>query len=306
VKSTQRTISRSEAFGLLVLVVLIWGVNWPVMRVAMTLVTPVWFAVCRVSLGALTLLAVLVATRRLALPAREDLPVVLSVGLLQMAGMIPLSNFGVSHVSAGRAAVLVYTFPMWVAPLAVLWLGEKLTPLRIGGLALGIGGIALLFNPGHFDWSDEEALLGNGALILSAILWAFAAVHIRSHPFRRSPLQLAPWQMLVALVVLVPMALATEGAPRIPLTAEVGLILGFNGLIATAFAFWGSVTLTRALPAMTSSLAMIGVPIVGVAASALALGEALSLDLVAAMALVLAGLALITLADRRETVLPEP
>lgn len=294
-------VSRGEAFGLLVLVVIIWGVNWPVMRVAMEHVTPVWFAVCRVGLGAVTLFAVLAATGRLVLPARGDLPLVLSIGLLQMGCMIPLSNFGVSHVAAGRAAVLVYTFPMWVAPLAVLWLGEKLTPLRLAGLALGLAGVAVLFNPGHFDWTDEAALLGNGALILAAVLWAFAAVHIRSHPFRRSPLQLAPWQMVAALCLLVPMAFATEGSPQIPLTADVGLMVAFNGIIATAFAFWGSVTVTRALPAITSSLAMIGVPIVGVAASALALGEALSLDLLAAMALVLAGLALISLADRRES-----
>lgn len=300
-KPTPRTISRSEAFGLLVLIILIWGLNWPVMKVAMVHVTPVWFAVCRVALGALTLFGVLAATGRLVLPARGDLPIVLSVGLLQMAGMIPLSNFGVSHVSAGRSAVLVYTFPMWVAPLAVLWLGEKLTRLRLAGLGLGLAGIAVLFNPGHFDWSDDDALLGNGALVLSAILWAFAAVHIRGHRFRCSPLQLAPWQMMVALVVLVPLAFAAEGQPQIQWTAEIGLILAYNGVIATAFAFWGSVTVTRALPAITSSLAMIGVPIVGVAASTLALGEPLSLDLLGAMALVLAGLALISRADRRDT-----
>jgi drug/metabolite transporter (DMT)-like permease len=303
VAPTPRTLSRSEAFGLLAVVVLFWGLNWPVMKVAMESVTPLWFAVCRVSLGALTLFAVLAATGRLVLPPRGDMPIVLTAGLLQMAGMIPLSNFGLMHVPAGRSAVLVYTFPMWVAPGAVLLLGEKLTPLRLAGLGLGLGGIAVLFNPGHFDWSDRNALIGNGALVLSAILWSIAVVHIRGHRFRCSPLQLAPWQMVVALVVLVPLALALEGPPQMPWTAEIGLILAYNGIIATAFCFWGSVTVTRALPAMTSSLAMIGVPIVGVAASAIALGEPLSVDLLAAMALVLAGLALISLADRRETML---
>jgi drug/metabolite transporter (DMT)-like permease len=300
----QRTLPRGEAFALLALVIFFWGVHWPLMKIVLESVTPLWFGVFRLGIGALALFAVLAATGRIVLPPRGDLSVLLTVGLLQMAGMIPLSNFGVLHVPAGRSAVLVYTFPMWVAPLAVFWLRERLTPLRIVGLVLGLAGVAVLFNPGHFDWSDPDALLGNGALVLSAVLWAIAAVHIRGHRFHCSPLQLAPWQMYVALLVLVPLAWITEGPPRVAWSNEVGLILGYSGFIATAFSFWGAVTVTRALPAMTNSLAMIGVPIVGVAAAAVILGEALTLDLLAAMALVLAGLALITWADRREAVLP--
>ena len=108
--------SRARAYALLPLVVLLWGVNWPAMKVALEYVTPLWFATLRTALGAACLFAFLALTGRLGRPTRQDLPIVLSVALLQVAIFQPLANLGRRHVAAGRAAVLVYTTPLWVTP----------------------------------------------------------------------------------------------------------------------------------------------------------------------------------------------
>ena len=293
-------VSRGNAYLLLLLVILLWGANWPVMKVGLSHIPPLWFAVVRMAMGAVTLFAVLALSGRLALPTRQDLPLLLSVGLLQMGGFLALVNFGLLHVDAGRSAILAYTTPLWVVPGAVLLLGERITRLKLLGLLLGLVGVAVMFNPFGFDWTRAEVVLGNGLLMLAAIIWAAAILHIRGHAWRLSPLQLAPWQMLVAIPPLLGLALWVEGDASIRWSGELLLVLIYNGPIASAFCFWAAVTVTRALPAITTSLGFLGVPVVGVAISALSLGEAVTVTLLAGFGLILAGLLLVNLADQRQ------
>jgi drug/metabolite transporter (DMT)-like permease len=68
--------------------------------------------------------------------------------------------------------------------------------------------------------------------------------------------------------------------------------------VATAFCFWAATSISRALPAITSSLSFLGVPVMGMLLSAAALGERLGLDLLAGFGLILCGVVLVNLADR--------
>ncbi|SMF33286.1 Permease of the drug/metabolite transporter (DMT) superfamily [Tistlia consotensis] len=290
---------RRRAILLLLGIVLIWGANWPIMKVGLGYIPPFWFATARLALGALTLFALLAALGRLRLPPRADLPVLLSVGLLQMTGFLAMANLALLTVAAGRSAVLGYTTPLWVTPAAVLLFGERLTPLKALGLLLGLTGLAVLFNPLHFAWDDRRQLLGNGALLLGALLWSGAILHIRRHRWAASPLDLAPWQMLLATVILAAVAVPLEGFGWARWSWQLGAVLAYNGPLATAFCFWASTMVSRDLPSITTSLGFLGVPLCGVLISALWLGEPLTASLTAGLAAILAGLALVNLADQR-------
>ncbi|HMA16592.1 MAG TPA: DMT family transporter, partial [Kiloniellaceae bacterium] len=185
-------LSPAIARLLLVAVVVLWGVNWPVMKVGVAAMPPVWFATARMVLGAASLLALLAVLGRVKVPTRRDLPVVLTVGLLQMGAFLALVNVALLHVEAGRSAILAYTTPLWVTPAAILLLGERPTLFKLAGLALGLAGVAALFNPFGFDWSDPAVLLGNGLLLAAALAWSVAILHVRVHKWDSSPLQLAP------------------------------------------------------------------------------------------------------------------
>jgi drug/metabolite transporter (DMT)-like permease len=145
--------------------------------------------------------------RRLILPARRDVPVVLSIALLHMVGFAALVSFGLLFVPVGRSAVLAYTTPLWVTPGAALFLGERLSWPRTGGVVLGIAGLAVLFNPLAFDWHDGGALFGNGVLLAAAVLWAASILHIRAHRWQAPPFDLIPWEMALATAVLGTLAL---------------------------------------------------------------------------------------------------
>jgi drug/metabolite transporter (DMT)-like permease len=291
--------SHRAAYLLLAGVVVLWGANWPVMKLGLAELPPFWFAAIRVILGALCLFAVLALGGNLALPGRRDTVQLLGGGILQVAVYMGLVNLALVSVAPGRAAVLAYTTPLWAVPGAMLFLGERMGALKAAGLVLGFGGVVVLFNPLGFDWSDRQQVMGNLMLMGAAFAWAAAIMLIRGRPWHLTPLQLAPWQLLLAGGLLLAAAYIGEGPLSVHLTPKVIAILAYNGPVCISFCFWASVAIARALPAVTSSLSFLAVPAFGIAASAVVLGERIDLTLIGGFALILAGVVLVAAADRR-------
>jgi len=292
-------VTHGQAHMLLALMVFVWGANWPTMKMGLHHITPLWFAVARFWMGSLCLFGLLAMQGRLALPTRRDLPVLLSVALTQMALFQPTVNFGLSHVTAGRAAVLVYTTPLWVVPGAMVFLREKIGALKWVGVALGLLGVAVLFNPLGLDWTNRDVVIGSLLLMVAAMMWGIAVLHIRGHKWHLSPLQLTPWQLGLAALLVTPVALIVDGDKNPDWSPQLIYALVYNGPIATAFAFWAATSISRALPAVTSSLSFLGVPAMGILLSLLSLGEVPDLTLLGGFGLILAGVLLVNLADWR-------
>jgi len=292
-------VTRPMAITLLVLVILLWGVNWPVMKEVVGHMPPISFVASRLLLGAVSLLIFTAALRQLRLPSKADLPVILSVGVLQMGLFMLLVTIAVQYVPAGRAGILAYTTPLWVVPLALIFLKEKVGWAKAGGLLIGLVGVGVLFNPAAFDWTQRPVLLGNGLLMLAALIWACNIVHVRRHRWVGTPLQLAPWQMMLAALIATIAALLTEDQSHIDWSGQLVVLLIYNGPIATAFCFWAMVTVNRALPAITTSLSVLGVPVVGLLSSATWLREPLTLTNLLGLGLIGGGLVLVALSERR-------
>jgi drug/metabolite transporter (DMT)-like permease len=285
-------------------VVVLWGVHWPLMKVALQSIPPYSYSAVRVVLALAVMTAVAAALGRLRFPDRRDLPIILSTGLLAMAALMGLTNVALQYVPAGRAAILIYTTPLWVTPLAAVVLGERLEPVRALGLVVGVAGIAVLFNPLGFDWANPNVVLGNALLLLAAFCWAVQIVHVRAHTWHGTPLQLFPWQLAVAAGVLVPLALALESGQTIDWSGSTTAIVAYTGLVATAFCYLAVIQVNRALPATTTALVMLAVPVSGVLFSSALLGEPLDAATLAGLALVAAGLAAVALGERRPVPAP--
>lgn len=289
--------SRSPAFLALAAAVTSWGIGWPVNRGILYYLTPLSGVAIRSAIAAVALFAIAAMQRRLSLPSRQDMPVVLSIALLHMVGYAVLVSVGLLFVPVGRSVVLAYTTPLWVTPGAALLLGERLTVPRAAGVVLGLAGLAVLFNPLAFDWHDKTALFGNGVLLAAAVLWAASILHIRAHRWQAAPFDLLPWEMALATLVLGVMAMTVDGWPRVEWTPNlIGLLL-YSALPGSALAFWGAAVASRDLPAVTTSLGLLAAPVIGIAASALALGETPTLSLAVAVVLIIGGIALGALAS---------
>jgi len=284
--------ARREGALFLLTVVVAWGLTWPVNKLLLESLSPLWMMALRSAIAAAALFAISVALGRLAWPPRADLPVLLSITLLHMVGFAVLAAWGLRLVPTGRSVVLAYTTPLWVIPGAVLFLGERLTPRRMLGVAVGLLGLLVLFNPLAFDWASRNAILGNGAILLAAMLWAASILHLRGHRWQSAPFDLVPWEMLLATAVLTPLAVLISGAPRVEWGGRLAALLLYAGVPGTALAYWATAVASRNLPAVTTALGLLMTPVVSVAVATVWLGEPLTLPLVTAMALILGGIAI--------------
>ena len=292
-------VTRGTAAALLIGVVMAWGLSWPIMKVGLEYVSPLTFACIRNVVAATAMGCISFAAGQARLPSRGDWPLVLSVGAVQIAGFLGLITVALQFVPAGRSAILAFTTPIWVVPLALFVLKEPLGVLRSMGFVLGIGGVAVMFNPAGFDWHDSDVLIGNGLLLFAALLWAFLILQIRLHKWSGSPLSLAPWQMGFGALLLGLSIPILEPEPYLHPEPVFFGVLAYAGLVASAFGVWASVVVTRALPAITVSLGMLASPVVSVVTSVAFFGERLSATNLGGLLLISGGLAAIALAERR-------
>ncbi|SEE92613.1 Uncharacterized membrane protein [Rhizobiales bacterium GAS191] len=276
-----------------------WGANWPIIKIGLGYMPPLYFALARFLIGAGTLFMILLFNGRMAIPKRADAKILFSEAILHMAAPIALMNLALEHVAAGRSAILSYTTPLWLVPASLLILGERLSASKAAGLGLGLLGLIVLFNPLSFDWGSRETLIGNGLLMLAALTWAVAIVVARTNIWTTGPLQLSPWQMLIAAAVLAPAAMTFERFDSIHWSGELVAAMAFNGPIATGFCFWGALVVASELPVLTTSMGFLGVPVAGVIFSAIVLGEPLTSALVTGLFLIVAGIIMINSSDRR-------
>jgi drug/metabolite transporter (DMT)-like permease len=284
--------ARRQGILALIIVVLAWGLTWPVNKVVLLSLSPLWAVTMRSAIATVALFALTAWRGRITLPPREDLPVLLSITLLHMAGFNLLASWGLGLVPTGRTVVLAYTTPLWVTPGAALLLREPLTARRVIGVLVGLTGLATLFNPLTFDWSDRAVVLGHQAILTGALLWAASILHIRAHRWRSTPFALIPWETLLATVLLMPIALTLEPRPQVDWSPSFILLLLYLGIAGTAVAYWAVATASRLLPAVTTSLGLLATPVVSTITAMLWLGEPLTVSLVVAIALVLGGVAI--------------
>jgi len=287
--------TRRQAYLLLLGLAFVWGGHWAVTKIGLRDIPPFTFGALRVATGLATLAGLLAARGRLHLPPRSDLPVVLSVGLGQVAAAIALMNLALQVVPAGRSSVLMYTMPLWVAVIQATLLRRGLDAWQATGLVLGLVGIAALLNPTVIDWTSPGQLAGSTALLASAVIWAATTIQLRHHRWTASPLELQPWQLLIALVPLTVLAIVLEWHEPVRWGARALLVLAYSGPLATGFGFWAAQSITRALNPIETTMGFLAVPLVGLVAGTLLLGEPMGLVDVAGFGTTVVAIAIVSM-----------
>ena len=182
--------------GLVVLLALGWGFNWPVMKVVMTEMAPLHFRTICLGVGAAGLFAIAWANR---LPMRVPSGAwgrLVAIAIFNMAGWNVLAVYGIPLMDSGRASILGYTFPVWAVLLGLIFLREPLTRRRMAGMALGFLAMLLLLG-------DEIHAVGRspaGALLLiaAAISWAIGTIIMKRWPVDMPTSSFSAWQLLIA------------------------------------------------------------------------------------------------------------
>lgn len=278
------------AIGALILLSLIWGYNWVVMKQVIRYVDPFDFSAIRTLLGAATLFLVLFVLRRpMPLVAARE---VMLLGVVQTAAFTALIQWALVAGGAGKTAVLVYTMPFWVIPLAWWVLGERVRGVQRLALVIAAGGLALILEP----WAMRGSLLSNLLAIGGGLTWAVSAVLAkrmrRAHDF--DLLSLTAWQMLFGALALCLLAALHPSRPIEPTPYFFGA-LAFNAVLATGLAWLLWLYILQHLSTGMAGLSALGVPMIGVLAGWLQLGERPSAAEFTGMLLIGGALALVSL-----------
>ncbi len=281
---------RAGDLRLLLVAVLLFGGAWPISKHALQDATPLWFAIARAGGAALVGTLLLLVLRRLRWPRREDWPALLAVGTLQLAGFFALAHLALDLVPAGRTAILSNVTLIWLVPLSVWLLGERVSRMRWAAAGLGLAGALVLIGPWAVPPDDTAALLGHAMLLLAALSWSVAIVLTRLHPPRSPMLDLLPFCFLLATLLLLPLALWRE--PHGGIGPGSLWQAAFVGLIAAPIGTWCVIEAGRRLPGLVASLGFLLAPAVGVVIGAVWLGEAVGWDIWVGGALIVASVAI--------------
>jgi drug/metabolite transporter (DMT)-like permease len=281
----------AHAFVPIGILTLVWGCNWPVLKLGVTEISPLTFRALTLPFAALgMMLASKWSGDSISIP-RAWWGRIAILSFFNIAGWNGLVLFGVQQLPAGRSAILAYTMPIWATLIAMVALHEPLNRRKAIGLALGMAGMAVLLG-------DDLRHLGStplGALLIlcAAIFWACGTVLLRKWRPPIAPNTLSAWLMFMGCVPLTLAAPFFETRPwpyLLDVSATAWFAVFYNIFLAGTIAHRAWFTLARTLPVAVSSLSSLPVPVVGVFAGMLFLGERPGATEFIALGLVLASL----------------
>ena len=264
-------LNRKQIWGLLALT-LMWGVNWPMMKLSLHETTPLMFRASTMLLGAGWLFFYVARNGERMWPARGEWTVIGLLALPNVLGWHTLSIFGVQELASGRAAILGFTMPIFTVLLGAAFFGERITPrVRLAVVCVAVA-IALLL------WHEVARMSGSPAgiawMLGAAFFWGLGTLMFRRSHLTLSPLVITVWMLLLGSAVLTVLAVALEPWPQpqnfslimwISLAYGVVFNYGFGQLIWFGMA--------RSLPPGTSAMSIMAVPLVGTLSATVIVGE---------------------------------
>jgi drug/metabolite transporter (DMT)-like permease len=262
------------ALPILVLTV-VWGCSWPFQKMGVAELAPLTFRNMTLPFAAIGLLFVSWLSGDSIRIPRACWARIGVLALFNIACWNGFVLFGVQQLPAGRSAILAYTMPIWATMIAAVVLHEPLSRRKLFGLALGVSGMAILI--GEQLSVVRTATFGVLMILTASVSWALGTVLLRKWQLPLPQNAMAGWMMLIGWI---PIAILGPLLDPQPLAAELArlstrgwIAIAYQVFLAGTLAHWAWFTVARTLPVAVSSLSSLPVPVVGVFAGMILLGE---------------------------------
>jgi drug/metabolite transporter (DMT)-like permease len=275
------------------LMVLVWGVNFAVVKHALADIQPLAFNAMRFAIASVLVLGVLRARGELSLPDRADIPRVVALGLLGNVIYQMCFILGLNRTAAGHASLILALTPIMTAFLSMLTGHERPGPRTWGGASLSILGIALVSGAG-MRVEGTTALVGDAILVTACVAWATYTVGARPIVRRYGSVRTTAWTLwtgAVGLIVLGTPSLLRQEWKGVSPAAWGGLLFSATFAIGLAYLIWyrGVERIGNTRTAIFSNLT----PVVALFAGVVLLNEAPSTLALLGAALTLGGVMIV-------------
>lgn len=282
----------ATAVALMVMLCLSWGFNQISVKLALPDIPPLMQAAIR-SAGGLVIILLVAWFRGVPLFRRDG---TLKAGLL--AGIFFGVEFiliyrGLVYTTASRAVVFLYIAPFIVALGSKRFLGEALSGLQWGGLALSFAGVALAIGVPQPS-VDAKVILGDVLVMGGGILWAVTTLVVKATPLLHAPAEKTlAYQVAVSIPILaLGAAVSGESITHMPGPLAWGLMVYQTvWIVGTTFLIWVALVKTYSASKLSSFTFM--TPLFGVIGGYFVMHDTLTLAFAGAALLVMAGLYLV-------------
>jgi len=278
----------------------IWGSTWLFIKLGLKDLPPLTFAGIRFVIGCAILFAI-IRIRGIQLPrGRADWGLLAVTGILSFGLNYGLVFWGEQHITSGLAALLQATLPAFGLVFAHFHLpGERLSWTKIGGVVLGVCGVAVVFS-NQLAIAGRQALAGCIALILSAAFAAYSNVLVKAYGKKLNPATMAAGQMFFGLLLLLAVGLPLEGNPfRFHWTPMAVIALLYLAVVGSVIAFMLYYWLVLNMDVTKSMLIALVTPVVAVILGMLVLDEEFGWRTLAGGAMIMLGIAFIVVRRNR-------
>ncbi|GHA73019.1 transporter [Formosimonas limnophila] len=268
-----------------ILLAAIWGASFLFMRILAPEVGALWTAESRLAIGAVALLIYL-QIRRIPLNLEHWRHYAVA-GFLNCA--LPFSMFAVAGklLPAGYSAVLNAAVPLWTTLFAAWFLGDKITPMRMAALALGVLGVALVAQPAADVNAGWMFIGGVAACLVATACYALTGIYLKKYGKGLRPQATATMSQTLGALLILPLALMSGVPTSISAQAAVsGLLLG---LLCSGVAFLLYYRLLDEIGVVMTSGVTFLIPLFGIFWGAVLLHERLGWHVFAGCALIIGG-----------------
>ena len=284
--------STRHALAVLVFLTIIWGLNWPAMKLAVEGFPPWQFRAACALFGIFALLAMARMSGLSVRPPPGLWGKLALSGILNVAGWQVFSASSLQYIDSGRGAIVAYTMPLMTAIMSVFILGERLSVRVTAALLLGTAGMALLLPDDIFGGSDRQ-LLGIGFMLLAALSWGAGTVQLKYIKLPMPTSVATAWFFVFAFPVQLIGGLFETPPDWTTLTWPVVVGAIYAATIPVAFGYWAWFRLVEVMPVTVASIATLATPVLGVLSGALLLNEPVGWREIGSLLLVVVSLVLV-------------
>jgi drug/metabolite transporter (DMT)-like permease len=270
-----------------------WGFNWPVTKFLLGELPPLTLRGTTGMIGAMLLAGLALASSQSLKVERHLWPRLMLAALLNVTGWMVLMGLALLWLPASEAALIAYTMPVWASLIAWPVLGERPTALRTVALVMAFAGLAAIMG-GNGIIATTEKLPGILMALTGAIGFALGTVLAKRLPVPLPPIPAAAWQIGLGCFPIVIVGFAFETTHIEKVTQLGWWLLVYSTVIQFCIAYVSWFAALARLPASVAAIGTMAVPVIGVVASAIALGEPLGLTQIVALVFTLAGVVLAT------------
>lgn len=280
--------NRVAGYALLLIATVIWGVNWPVSKWLLHELPPLTARGLPGVFSAMMLAGLILARGQSLRAPRGEWGRLTLYAALMVGFWMGLMGLSLVYLPASETAILGATIPVWAAGLAWPILGERLSVLRVIAIAMAVGGVMLLVGGDGISVSWDQ-MPGIVYALIAALLFALGAVLAKQRPVALHPLPGAVWQIGLGCFPVALIGLLFEHPYFGGMSTLGWLLFGFSIVFQGAIGYACWFAALERLPASAAAIGTLIVPVTGVVASAISLGEPLGVPQIGALALTIAG-----------------